>query len=156
MSTFYNKAKWKKLTGTVLIPEVVGLCMVLNVADETGTPTGPMYKLFDKKWKSVKASVRGWFVSQPGMFKLGKIHDVAVQSDVWIMTLLCLDKEGKLNSKGLETCLKELVKSAKYENATIHVSELLLNEIPELEEALNEHLVKQGVSVYSYSGDLSK
>jgi hypothetical protein len=39
---------------------------------------------------------------------------------------------------------------AKYERASIHVSTLLTDSIPELQESLTKELVENGVSVYYY------
>lgn len=150
MNSFQQQGRTKFLKGSILTPETAGLCFVLNVANKAGKLESPLYPLFDKKWKRIKEDTKGWFTTQPGTYKLGTIHDIAVQSDVWVITLLCQDENLKTDKEALNNCLKKLCTLAKYEHATIHVSDLLLNLIPELKESLTNQLLKNGVSVYYY------
>jgi len=89
-------------------------------------------------------------------FKLGAVKDIAVQSDVWLMNMLVLDKDNKLNDKALLTALKEVCKVAKYERASVHVSTLLTTAFPQLQDLLTTNLVEQGVSVFFYEEPKAK
>jgi len=73
-----------------------------------------------------------------------------VQSDTWAIHMLCQDEQLKTDATALEKCLKEVCKMAKYERATVHVSTLLTDAVPEMMALLNTQLVSQGVSVYFY------
>lgn len=150
---FKIKGKLKKVTGTILNPESGGLRFVLNLANLSGKTQDDMYKLFDKKWKKVKEEVRGWYTNKTGAYKFGAMNRTAVQSDVEVVSLLCQDANGKIDLKGLEACLKDLGKLALYEKATVHVSNVTLTSVPELEGMLKEALLDKGVSIYFYDGD---
>ena len=74
----------------------------------------------------------------------------AVQSDTWVIHMLCQNDDLETDVKSLAECLKKVATSAKYEKATVHVSTLLTEAIPELQDLLTEHLVENGVSVSYY------
>jgi hypothetical protein len=152
---FAIQGKTKVVNGTILMPETSGLRMVMTAATETGKPDGALYSLLDTKWKNAKAEFKGWY-QQHVTFKLGNIHETAVQSDIWIVHCLFLDKEGKVNDKALASCLKKLGDKAKYEHGSVHVSTLLVKDVPTLPELLQTHLVEKGVSVYYYEEKLSE
>ena len=109
-----------------------------------------IHPLFDKKWKKVKEEAKGWYNTRTGAYKLGAVNTTAVQSDTWVIHMLCQDAELKTDTTALQNCLKEVCKQAKYERATVHVSSLLVNAIPELSDLLTKELVDQGVSVCYY------
>lgn len=151
VNKFQTLASSKVIQGSILSPHNAGLRFVLSVNNLAGKPEGnPLLPLFDKKWKKVREESRGWYATKTGEYKLGAVSTTAVQSDVWVVNMLCQDENLTLNKKGLEDCLKSVVKLAKYEKATIHVSNVLINSIPELTEMLSVQLLKNGVSVYLY------
>lgn len=147
---FQQPGRVKVVQGSIVAPQNAGLRFVLNVANTVGKPESPMYPLFEKKWPTVKREVRGWFTTRDGKYKLGAVHTVAVQSDTWVISLLCQDDELQTHDDALKTCLKEVCKSAKYERATVHVSTKLTDAVPSLQELLNSELVEEGVSVNFY------
>jgi len=151
---FQQPGRVKVIQGSILAPENAGLRFVLNVHNMKGQAEGPLYPLFEKKWKQVKADVKGWYNTRTGLghhpYKLGSINTTATQSDTWVVHLLCQDEELNTNSAALSNCLKEVCKMAKYERATVHVSTLLTAVVPELVDALNTELVEQGISVCFY------
>lgn len=150
MTNFQPKGSVKIIQGSVLSPHNAGLRFVLNIANMAGKAESPLYPLFDKKWTKVKQEAKGWFNTRTGAYKLGAINTVAVQSDTWVLNCLCQDEEMKTDEKGLTTCLKEVAKMAKYERATVHVSTLLTQSVPELTDLLNTELVENGISVCFY------
>ena len=156
---FHPSGRVKTIQGSILSPHNAGLRFILNVANTGGKPESPLYTLFDKKWPKVKQEVRGSFVTKTGSYKLGTIAcNTAVQSDVWVISLLVQDDELKTDVVALEKSLKEVCKMAKYERATCHISTLLTSAVPELVDAINTQLVEQGVAVcfYDEPGDDSK
>lgn len=147
---FQQPGRVKIVQGSIVAPQNAGLRFVLNVANMEGKAESPMYPLFEKKWPTVKREVRGWFTTRDGKYKLGAVHTVAVQSDTWVLSLLCQDKEMQTQDDALRACLKEVCKSAKYERATVHVSTQLVDAVPSLQELINKELVEEGVSVNYY------
>lgn len=147
---FQQPGRVKVVQGSIVAPHNAGLRFVLNVANTGGKPESPMYALFEKKWPTVKREVRGWFTTRDGKYKLGAVHNVAVQSDTWVVSLLCQDDDLKNHDDALRTCLKEVCKSAKYERASVHVSTKLTDLVPSLQELLTEELVNEGVAVNYY------
>lgn len=147
---FQPQGKVKLIKASILAPENAGLRFVLSFTNTAGKPESPLYPLFEKKWKKVREEARGWYTNKTGAYKLGATNTTAVQSDTWVIHLLCQNDDLETDLKGLEDCLKKVCASAKYEKATVHVSTLLTDAVPELEGLLTTALVEQGVSVYYY------
>jgi hypothetical protein len=147
---FQQPGRVKVVKGSITAPENAGLRFVLNVANMSGKAESPMYPLFEKKWPKAKQEAKGWFNTRDGKYKLGAVNSTAVQSDTWIIHCLMQDSSLQTDLNAAETCLKEVCKMAKYEGATVHISSVLVEAIPELQELLKEHLVDQGVSVSYY------
>ena len=152
MSNFQPMGKLKVIEGSILAPHHAGLRFVLSVNNLAGkTDDHPLYPTFDKKWKKVKEEAKGWYVNKTGAYKLGTINTTAVQSDTWVIHMLCQNEDLKTDSTALEDCLKKVCESAKYEKASIHVSALLTDSVPELKNLLNKYLVEKGISVSLYT-----
>ncbi len=150
VSKFQVPGKTKVIKGSILAPENAGLRFVLSINNMAGKLENPLFPIFDKKWNQVRAESRGWFATKTGAYKLGAINTTAVQSDTWVIHMLCQDENLVTDQAGLTECLKKVCSSAKYEKATVHVSTILLKAIPELQELINKQLISQGVSVYYY------
>jgi len=149
-SKFQPAGRTKLIKGSILAPENAGLRFVLSVTNMAGKIESPLYPVFEKKWKKVKEEAKGWFNTKTGAYKLGATNNTAVQSDTWVIHLLCQDEELKTNVKALEECLNKVCASAKFEKASVHVSTLLTDSIPELSGLLTKTLLDKGVSVYFY------
>lgn len=148
---FGPKGKTKLIKGSIIAPENAGLRFVLSITNLDGKPDGnPLYPVFEKKWKKVREEARGWYATKTGAYKLGAVNTTAVQSDTWVIHLLCQNEKLQTDVSGLEKCLKEVCKMAKYERATVHVSTLLTDAVPELVDALQKQLLDEGVNVYFY------
>ena len=147
---FQQAGRVKIVQGSILTPQDGGLRFVLNLNNMAGKAESPLYPIFEKKWPKVKQEAKGWFNTRTGAYKLGAVTSTAVQSDVWVIHMLCQGEDLQTDQTGLEKCLKEVCKMAKYERATVHVSSLLVAAVPELQELLNTQLVDQGVSVSFY------
>lgn len=148
---FLQPGRVKVVQGSILYPENAGLRFVLNVNNLAGKAENPLYPLLDKKWPKVKQEAKGWFNTRTGAYKLGAVTTTAVQSDTWVLHMLCQDEDLKTDTAGLEKCLKEVCKMAKYERATVHVSTLLTDAVPGLADLLSKELVEQGVAVSFYN-----
>lgn len=151
VNKFQVQGKTKVIKGSILAPENAGLRFVLSITNLAGKADGnPMYPTFEKKWVKVKQEARGWYANKTGAYKLGAVNTTAVQSDTWVIHLLAQNEDLQTDAPALEKCLREVCKMAKYERATVHVSTLLTNAVPELTDLLRTQLVEQGVSVYFY------
>jgi len=150
MNKFQQLGKVKHINDSILNPSSGGLRLILSLSNLAGEMKCPLYPLFDKKWRKVKENARGWFVTKNGDYKLGAINTTAVQSDVWVIHMLCQDEKVNTNIVGLEKCLKQVSDMAKVEKATVNVSNMLLNLIPELYNLLDKYMVQNGVSIYLY------
>jgi len=150
-SAFKPVGKTKTVTGTILAPENAGLRFVLSINNMAGKHDNhPLYPLFEKKWPKVKVEALGWYANKTGAYKLGAVNTTAVQSDTWVIHMLCQDEKQATDQQALAKCLKEVCKMAKYEKATVHVSNLLTESVPELPALVKEQLLNEGVSVYFY------
>lgn len=148
---FQPQGKTKLIKGSILQPENAGLRFILSINNTLGKVEGnPLLPIFDKKWKQVRQETKGWFANKTGAYKVGAISTTAVQSDTWVINMLCQGDDLAVDSTGLEECLKRVAVSAKYEKATVHVSTILTDAIPGLTDLLTTQLVANGVSVYYY------
>ena len=149
---FQQSGRVKVVNGSILFPENAGLRFILNVANTAGKPESPLYPVLDKKWPKVKQEVRGAWAQKTGAFRLGTISsNTAVQSDIWAITMLCQDDNLKTDVVALGKSLKEVAKLAKYERASICISSLLTEAIPELQNLATTELVNQGIAVSYYN-----
>jgi hypothetical protein len=150
VNRFKPLGKTKIIKGTVLAPENAGLRFVLSVNNMAGKPENPLFPIFDKKWKQVRQESMGWFATKTGAYKLGAVMTTAVQSDTWVIHMLFQDENLTTDLKALEVCLKKVSDMAKYEKASVHVSSILVNLVPEITKMLDEQLIQNGISVYYY------
>jgi hypothetical protein len=151
MNKFQPQGKVKLVKGSILAPENAGLRFVLSLNNLAGkSESNPLYPIFEKKWKKVKEEAKGWYATKTGAYKLGAINVTAVQSDTWVIHMLCQDENLKLNASALEDCLKQISAKAKYEQASVHVSSILLETIPEIKDMLTKHIVANGTNVSIY------
>mgnify|MGYP001559346668 CR=1 FL=1 len=95
------------------------------------------------------AELTGWYSNHID-FKLGSLHTTAVQSDVWLVHALCIDKTGKVDAKAVTACVKKIAVMARYERASVHVSTLVTDEMPEVMDMMNVEMIEKGTSVYFY------
>ena len=140
----------KKINDSILNPHYSGLRLVLSINNLGGGVNYDLYKTFDKKWRQVKQDAKGWYNTKTGAYKLGAINTTAVQSDTWVIHMLCQDKDMVTDVKSLEECLKHVSKMAKYEQASVHIDASLVNELPAIAGLAETHLVKSGINVYYY------
>lgn len=152
MNKFQPAGTLKTINGSILSPHNAGLRFVLNTINLSGKPEGsPLMTTFDKKWRKVREEVKGYYATRTGAYKLGAVLSTAVQSDTWVVHMLCQNENLELDSSSLETCLKKVAENAKYEKASVHISENLLKEFPELRGLISSHLLEAGVPVYLYA-----
>lgn len=146
---FAPKGRVKQVSGSITQPENAGLRLVFVPFDMSGkvTESNKLANVLAKRWSRVIAEYKGWFGSRAN-FKLGEINSISVQSDIWIVQGLCLDDKG-VNKVALEACTKKLLALLKYEKASLHISNLLTETLPEFVELVDK-VSNDGVSVYCY------
>lgn len=147
---FQVQGSFKEIKGSILNPHHAGLRFVLSVNNMAGKLECPIYPLIDKKWGKVKSEARGWYVNKTGAYKLGATMTTAVQSDVWVIHMLCQDESLVTHTDALKECLKKVAATAKYEKASVHVAKVLCDSIPDLQDLLKSELLDNGVSVLCY------
>lgn len=139
----------KKIKNNILNLETNGLAMVVTSATNNGIPDTPLYKLLEKKWLNIGKELKGW--KQYNItYKMGNIHQTNVNSDIWIMHCLFVDKDNNFDKKSAEECMKKLCKAALWDKASVHISGLLVQEFPQLVEIANKYLIQEGVTVCYY------
>lgn len=67
---FQMQGKVKVINGSILTPENGGLRFVLNTNNLSGKVVGPLYTLFDKKWKKVREETKGWYANNIAFLKI--------------------------------------------------------------------------------------
>lgn len=152
---FATKGKSKVIEGSILTPHNAGLRFILSVNNLDGKiESNPILPILDKKWKKVREETKGWFANKTGEYKLGAITTTPVQSDTWVINMLCQKSKAddfEMDEAGLRGCLKKVQASAKYESATVHVSTTLTDSFEGLAELITEELVNKGTTVYFYN-----
>ena len=98
MNMFQQQGKVKLVKSSILTPQNAGLRFVLNFSNLDGSTNEPVYSVFDKKWPKARSEVKGWYANKTGEYKLGAMSNTAVQSDTWIVNLLCKE-EGRFYFK---------------------------------------------------------
>lgn len=157
INPFMNKGKVKEVNASVLHPQGGGLKLVLTTA--TTNPkllNCPMLPLLTKKWSKFKESLYKLYSHRSSDWGLGYVAELAVQSDVWIMHLLCRNDDGYLDVNGLRKCLQNIKKIADYEKASVHVSSDVLEMFSGFGDVVKEELVEKGVAVVIYTEPKSK
>lgn len=152
MASEVGKAKIKLCGNLLLETETSALKIVLNVCNVSSDKFKPkQYRtaaLLNNRWKKVAELDRSF--SYTRNFKLGEVNTSAVQSDVWVVSMVC-QEEGKTSLDHLKTCLKKVADMAKYERGYVHVSHLLFEDVPELtNDLLKEFFVDKNVNVFVY------
>src|SRR5271154_6693522 len=126
VNKFQPAGRVKVVKGSILNPENAGLRMILSVNNLLGKVEGnPLLPVFNKKWPKVQQESRGWYATKTGAYKLGAVNTTAVQSDIWVVHMLCQNEDLSVSAEGLQKCLKQVCKDAKYERASVAVSTLL-------------------------------
>lgn len=149
MNKFQTPGKVRTVNASILAPELAGLRIIINVVGQDGKFESELDKLLTKKWANVRTRYKSWYAEQQN-FKLGCIDNVSVASDIWIVNLLAFDKENKFSPDGLNSAVKKLAALAKYENASVHCSSLLVGDVPKLQELLLKDLAENGIHCFFY------
>jgi hypothetical protein len=145
---FTPKGQIKVVQGSISNPNTSSLSLVLVAMSESGIADSPTYQTLGKKWGKAKSDARSWYQEQVS-FRPSNIKVSCVQSDVWLVHMLCVKKDGSTDEKALDGCLKKALAEAQSNKGTIHVAASLVEQVPLLGPKL-EDIAKHGVSCYFY------
>ena len=145
---FSTPGKFRKAASELTTPENSGLRFILNPIDTKVELKSDINELIAKKWKRCRDDAKGWYAGR-NKFKLGEIQTVAVQSDVWVINLL-VTEGSEVPAESLDSAMKKTGDLAKYEKATVHISDKMLA-IANFESLAIKHLIDNGINVYVYS-----
>jgi hypothetical protein len=143
------KAKLKEVNGTITTPYTSGLAAVLNLASIDGQVDSDLEQILMKRWSGFKNSLRQVFVERVRC-KYGNIHQSVCTSDVWVFSLYCLNESKELADPDLKKTFKKLKEELFDQQASLHVSKLLLDKYPELNEHISDVLTS-GINVFVYN-----
>ena len=149
MRNFVTAGKVKEIKSSITMPENAGLRMILNFCSVSGKYTGTVSEILTKRWKRAQDEYKNWFVNRVG-FKLGEQQPVAVQSDIWVLNMICFDEKGELDQKAFTANIEKARKLAQYEKGSVHVSTASVAQIPGLKEILVKEFSENGVHIYFY------
>ncbi len=152
VTRFIMPGKVKTINASVTLPENAGLRFILNPCSINGKWESKLQKVLSKRWKKPQEEFKTWAANTTN-FKLGQIQSVSVQSDVWVINIICLNKEGKLDQKGFADCLKNSMKLVKSEKASVHVSSLTGEFHENNLDIYAKDFSTNGIHTYFYTGD---
>lgn len=147
---FTQPGRIRQASSPITNPENAGLRLIFTVCSDNGKYDSPLFNILSKRWAKVKENYRAAYVNRE-KFKLGATVNTATASDIWVLQAVVFDSEGKLSESHLDQAIKELTALAKYEKASVHVSEQDLTDVPGLKDKLEKILVPDGVSLYLYN-----
>lgn len=150
MNKFVLPGKVKQAKSSIITPEDAGLRFVITLCSDDGSFDTPLQTTLNKRWARVRQDYKGWYAERSN-FKLGNILTSAVNSDTWVVHMLCLGKDNQLDDKAMTSCMKKLSDTAKYENASIHLSKELTDAFPKLAELLKDYITVNGINLYFYN-----
>lgn len=150
MNKFIVQGKVKQLDATILSPQNSGLRFILNACGQSGKFDSKLGSALTKRWSKVREDYKGWHATQHN-FKMGWLNNTAVSSDTWVVNMLVEGKDGKLDLDALRLAVKKLTDLAKYEHASLHISSMLLEDVPELNSMLVKSFAEEGINVYIYN-----
>ena len=127
-------------SGTRLIMNFVGLELKFD---------SKLHKILEKVWNKVRQEYFYWS-GDIKTFKPGNIKEVLVSSDIMIVHMLVKNKDGIVMADALEKALQNLANFSKVEKASVHISNLLVEEVPALKELAKKYLSESGIHCYFY------
>lgn len=140
---------------SILAPINSGTRMIVNFVSQGPKFDQKLDKMLERVWRRVREDYFGWS-GDFRTFKLGAIKDTLVASDIMILSLLVRDKEGIIDAAALEKALQNLAAFAKVEKGSIHISELLIQEVPALKDLVKKYIAENSIHCYFYDLPLEK
>ncbi len=157
MNRFMPKGKMQNApTGaSIIAPVNAGLRLIVNFGSAKPSFDQELDKMLTRVWARTRQDHFAW-TGDIRTFKLGNIKESLVASDIMIINLLVRDKDDMIDGSALEKALTNLAAFAKMEKGSVHISQLLIDEVPALKELVNKHLAENGVNCYFYTKPLDQ
>lgn len=149
MNKFVVPGKFKQIEGSVLLPHFSGLRLILNLTSVSGKVDTTLETKLTTKWAAVKKTLKQVFVDRVNC-KLGHLEHSMVDSETWVSSLYCLDTENKFIETAFDQAFKKIVAFLKTEKASLHVSNTLFNDFPEIKDKISQ-LPLEGINLYFYN-----
>ena len=146
---FKKQGRVKTTKFPITTPESGSLKLILSACSQSGKFESPLQKTLNKCWMKVKDDYRGWFVNRQN-FKIGTLNTTFVSPEIWVAQAVVYNEKDELDGKALSDVVKKLVDLAKYESANVHLSYLLIEELPGIREQLETALIPEGINLYVY------
>lgn len=106
-------------------------------------------KEINKKWSNLDHPLKVW-KAYPRSFKMGTIKLHSVQSNATVIFAYCLNDDNTVNPEALESCVKEITNTIKYNEGCINFSKKL-SMIENLEEFIKDTFIAKNISCYLFN-----
>lgn len=155
MNRFTPKGKMQDAPpgASIIAPVNAGLRLIVNFGSAKPAFDQKLDKILSRVWVRARQDHFAW-TGDIRTFKLGNLKDSLVASDIMIINLLVRDKDDMVDGPALEKALTNLLAFAKMEKGSVHISQLLIDEVPALKELVGKHLAENGVNCYFYTKPL--
>lgn len=144
----------KTVNASITSTQTGSLAMVLVPLEEDCKMACDVYGLLSKKYQAAKSDPKQWYHSAIN-WKIGTVRDTFLGSDVRMINMLCIKKDGVCDDKALASCFKGVFELAKNERGSLHVSSAVISQLPQITSHLEE-AKNRGLNVFIYVGDTPK
>lgn len=157
MNRFTPKGKMQDAPqgASIIAPVNAGLRLIVNFGSAKPAFDQKLDKMLTRVWVRARQDHFAW-TGDIRLFKLGNIKESLVASDIMIVNLLVRDKDDMVDGAALEKALTNLAAFAKLEKGSVHISGLLIEEVPALRELAGKFLSENGIHCYFYESPVEK
>lgn len=141
----------KTVNASITSTQTGSLALVLVPLEEDCKMSSDVYKLLSKKYVAATQQTKAWYHSAIN-WKIGRTQDIFLGSDVRLVNMLCIKKDGVCDDKALAACFKSVFELAKNERGSLHVSSAVISQLPQITSHLEEAKLR-GYNVFIYLGD---
>ena len=106
-------------------------------------------KEINKKWSNLDHPLKVW-KAYPRNFKPGTIKLHSVQSNATVIFAYCLNDDNTVNPEAMESCIKEIASTLKYNEGCINFSKKL-SMIDNLEDFIKDSFIAKNISCYLFN-----
>lgn len=146
---FIQKGKFRQAKGSIVLPETSSLSFIINPIDTVSSFKTKTNTVLSSKWRKIREDGKAWWANRTG-FAPGELITTAVQSNVWVVTVVLFDEKGDLIKDAVEKAFKKIAKLAKDEQASLH-ADSSLTELDTVSTLADKHFLSEGLNVYLYN-----
>lgn len=140
---------------TIICPINSGIRLIVNFVGFGLKFDKKLDKILSKVWEKVRQEYFYWS-GDIKTFKPGNIKEVLVASDIMIVHMLVKNKDEVVISEALEKAMQNLANFSKTEKASVHISELLVEDVPAIKELAKKYLSDAGIHCYFYKAPIER